>query len=265
MEKNLKVLVVLTALVFCLCLVVGYVKPANADPSTVPAKEESTEQSSELGTRVGPEVNIYKIHLGDKIQTTPVHPSDSGFLRGATTTAISNGTDFGLKGGVWKKFANKKGGFNFTLGLDARINLASLADYHGGIFEVRQQRSDIRPGENGSFVYTQLKPGLLTFIPYAGIGYEIKNFNFVLEFGLPQTQFTASSGHDRFGRWEEVQSSNWSGWGQRYGLKVIFSPRLDSGSNLCLSVSKEKYKPIFLDEQADIDSVTIGLMWERRF
>ncbi|MFC1721554.1 hypothetical protein ACFL0Z_01425 [Patescibacteria group bacterium] len=191
----------------------------------------------------------YDIELGDKIQTTDVHPADSGFLSGETTAELSSPIDGGVRFGLHYLQEYKQMGWK--LGLDLRANpWGAGTGYRAGMYEVEQQSSDTRPPGSGSFVYTQLRPRYITPIPFAGLQWRGSHFQMEIDVGSPYGDFTVESGHDRWGKWEPVQSESWSGWGQWYQGRIGYVTNSDRA--YLLGVYFEKYGAEFLGEPGDI-------------
>lgn len=191
----------------------------------------------------------YNVDLGDRVQTTGVHPDDSSFLHGETTTQVGSGSEFAPRIGLHYLFG--KPHFKFVVGFDARFNpMTSRDDYRTGIFSSHKQVSDGRDSAHAAYVYTQLRPALLTPLPFVGVQYRWKNVLLGGEYAHPYGAFMVSSGHDRFGKWEESLREKWSGWGQRFLLRLgwIYDEEVDYS----LGIFHESYSAEFLEEPADI-------------
>jgi hypothetical protein len=207
------------------------------------------------------------IKLGKKIRTTPVHPDDASFLSGDTTTDNPRRPDSGLALRTSLEGSAGLERVRLKVGGAARFS-GSSDDYREGSYDVKQQSSDTRPAADGSFVFTQFTPDTTTLIPYVGIEViPVKNYLRVgVEYGFPYTGFEVTSGYDRYGNWQTHQSEHWSGFGQRVGATIHYSPwGEDSGTCLFLFVGKETYKPTFAGEKAEIGtlsgSVFLGFKW----
>lgn len=211
---------------------------------------------------IGFDIIRYDVDLGKKIQTTPVHPGDSGFLSGATTTDVGGGWDCAPKVRLESSFGNKN--FRLRIGTDVRYNVSSLTGYREGIYDTRQQTSDTRPPGSGSFVYTQLKPDSFTYVPSIGLEATIlENIILNAEYGFPYTGFEVSSGHDRYGKWQAVQEDSWKGFGRSIGGGIDFI--LDDEASLSLLVRQERYKPEFIGEKARIDALIGTVVFRHEF
>lgn len=220
------------------------------------------------GFNLGAESIKYKVKkLGKKIQTTPVHPDDSGFLTGQTTTNLEGDKerDFALKvgGDIGVGYNADSADVRFRFGGDIRYNPLSGSDFREGLYDTKQQVSDVRPPGSGSFVFTQLNPDAITLIPRIGIETTLfEKLDFGVEVGFPYMEWAIKSGHDRWGRWQTVQKDSWKGFGKRYAGKIGW--RLENGL-IFLSVFKESYKPDFAGEDAEIEDVGIFIGYEYRF
>jgi len=204
----------------------------------------------------------YDVELGEAIQTTDVHPDDSGFLNGETTTDVSSALDLGFRFGLhYTQYYRKLG---LKAGLDARFNLyTSGGGYRTGIYDTEQQSSDTRPPGSGSFVYTKLQCGYFTPIPFLGLQYRGSRWLLELDAGLPYGHFKAESGHDRFGDWEKVQRETWTGWGQWYQARIGLITQKDRA--YVLGVYMEEYEAEFLEEPADISAVGFTFCFQGKF
>ncbi|MBS3124969.1 hypothetical protein J4211_01795 [Candidatus Woesearchaeota archaeon] len=210
---------------------------------------------------------IYFGDVGDKIQTTPVHPADNGFLRGETKTNANFGyelfnPELGLEGALGSKEIRIK------MGCDARLSVPTL----GGMIDVKQQNSDTRPKGQGSFVFTKTYFGLLTYTPHIGIETILAESVFLsVDVGVPFATFKVRSGHERFGREETVQRDSWSGTGFKIGGSIGTAPEdLTSGfffsdstaKSVSLVVDYENYRPEFAGEKANINVIFFGIKIE---
>jgi len=189
--------------------------------------------------------------LGTKIRTTPVHPEDAGFLRGQTTTDLISEFVALPKAGLIGFLGDES--LRLTASIDLRLNRFSDPGYKEGLYDRKKQVSDIRPPFSGSFVYTQIVPGYFTYIPSVGIEGNIDWLMLGFELGFPYTNWEVESGHDRWGKWEKVQSDSWSGFGRRYTGTV--GAQVDESVILFLSGFYEQYQPTFLGESAKFDII----------
>ncbi len=187
--------------------------------------------------------------LGSQIQTTPVHPDDSSFLTGQTTTNLDESDwGFGLTAGLVGSIGNDD--LRLKIGADIRLNLFRKDDYREGIYDVKQQVSDTRPASSGSFVFTQVIPDYFTYIPFAGVEKVLsESLLLSFEFGLPYMKWEVRSGHDRWGKWQTVQEDSWSGFGRRYTGTIAF--KRDGKNVWFISGFYERYRPEFAEGKAD--------------
>lgn len=205
---------------------------------------------------LGVEPITYKAKLGRKIKTTPVHPADSGFLSGGTATepdsrnwdSLNWAPNAGLFGSIGTRDLRLIGG------LSARWNLLHYEDdYHEGFYSTRQQVSDIRPKSQGSFVFTQIVPDAFTIIPSVGVEGRIGKLLMEASIGFPYMEWTARSGHDRWGFWETVQHDSWRGFGTRYSGTLGYD--FNDNDMLSVTVFCEEYQPEFAGESAEISGI----------
>lgn len=214
--------------------------------------------------RLGLEAAFYKSDLGKKIKTTPVHPADAGFLAGKTATEPddydTDNLNIAPKAGIFGSIGTNN--IRFFGGMLGRWNLLHYVDdYQEGFYEVKQQVSDTRPKSQGSLVFTQLKPGAFTAIPYVGVEGKIKNLIMEASVGFPYMEWEARSGHDRWGRWQAVQSDSWTGFGTRYTGSLGYE--LNKNSKIFFSVFYEQYKPDFVSEKGTVSGIGgfLGLIY----
>lgn len=208
----------------------------------------------------------YGAELGEKIRTTPVHPSDSLFLSGSTTTANPDdglNFDFAPKLGISGSVGS--GVLRLIGGASVRFNWLSTQDgYREGMHSVRQQVSDTRPSGSGSFVFTQVIPEFYTITPSVGVEWDIAN-NVTLEasVGFPYMEWEVQSGHDRVGLWETVQTDSWSGFGMRYSAGTHFT--FFDNIRAVLQGFYEEFEPDFAGEEATISGAGGYLGFSVRF
>ena len=230
-----------------------------------------------LETNLSFDFLYYYSHLGKKIQTTPVHPDDAGFLTGETSTNVAgSGLEIVPRCGIRQPILNLEGIIKLKVGADCKFNLMGQAE-NGGIYDVRQQVSDIRPADQGSFVFTWVKPYILTLNPLVELEitpFENKNLKFGLEYGNTYTGFEVLSGHDRWGYWDPVQRESWSGHGHSFGIKFNWGEnKYDKYQKFCtpadcdkatfIFLGKESYRNMeFAGEKAKIDAYSIYLGFE---
>lgn len=203
--------------------------------------------------------------LGRKIQTTSVHPDDSGFLTGETTAdlkgekKVAGALTVGLVGLIGDDDLKLK------IGGDLRYNFLSHEDdYHEGLYDWRQQVSDTRPPSQGSFVFSQLIPDHFTYIPFVGVETKLSESLLLgIEMGFPYMEWEVRSGHDRWARWETIQRDSWRGFGRRYTGSILY--KISEDNELFLSPFYEKYSPKFAGEGAKIDAFGVFLGMRFRF
>lgn len=218
------------------------------------AEEEPKEGVySAVETRLIIEPLRYEADLGKKITTTPVHSDDSMFLSGETTTKPGKKTAWAPSLGLFGSIGTEN--LRVIGGISGRWNTLHHEDgYREGFHSTRQQVSDIRPPSMGSFVFTQLVPSAFTFIPSVGLEGKIReNLTIEATVGFPYMEWTARSGHDRWGSWETVQRDSWKGFGTRYTATLGWD--LYDSDKLFVGVFWEKYRPEFAGEGANISGI----------
>lgn len=221
-------------------------------------------ENGRIEPRVGFDLVRWKIEdLGKKIQTTSVHPDDSRFLTGKTTTKVEgkSKSDFSPKIGLASIIGDEN--LNLKIGADIRYNLLSATDgFREGFYDTRQQVSDTRLPANGSFVFTQLTPGKAAYMPFVGIEARLAEGLFWgFEIGFPYMKWEARSGHDRWGSWETVQRDSWEGFGIRYAGNLAL--KIHNNGELYIAPFYEEYSPDFVGEEAKIEGwgVFAGITW----
>ncbi|MFH1308110.1 MAG: opacity family porin [archaeon] len=179
-------------------------------PAFASSDSDSKSRDKYFETRgnFGLDFNFYNLKINDDVQTVDVHPDDAGFLSGTTDTNLNSGEDIGLRLGVEGSYGTDV--LRFLFGADAIINSGFFADgYREGMYDVKKQSSDRRPGDNASFVYTQFVPGLVTLEPYVGGRISSESIGLVGKIGLPlMIDAEVESGHDRYGEFESVTSES---------------------------------------------------------
>jgi hypothetical protein len=201
--------------------------------------------------RGGCEYMRYRANLGNKIQTTPVHPDDSGFLTGSTKAEAKRGWDVPVRGGAGVSVGTPE--LRVGVGLDARINPLAQTEYREGIYKTAQQSSDTRPPELGSFVYTIIKPKWFTAIPVVTAEANLGDLKIRAEAGMPYGGFEVESGHDRWGEWEAAQRESWKGFGRRYTLGADIP--VSEGIRVGIFGGVEKYNVEFDGEKGKINAI----------
>jgi len=200
-------------------------------PLTAPANPEGLYVATKA--RLGLDAIAYRADVDDELATTAVHPDDVGMFTGATK---ANPDNFDLDqlniapaAGLFASVGTRA--LRLFGGVTGRLNLLyfSRDGYRKGIHDTRQQASDPRPGAVGSFVFTQVNPGIVGLIPSAGLEANLGKLRLTAEVGFPYQRWEFRSGHDRWGRWQTVQSGSWTGLGIRYGgaLGYRFNHSLD--------------------------------------
>ena len=219
----------------------------------------ATLKKGRVDVRGGLTAISYDLDIGQRLQTTPVHPDDASFLSGNTTTNLTGG---------WQPFSTEVGfaalwgdKIRFETGLMTRISYPE-EEWRKGIFDTRQQVSDMRPSANGSHVYTLFKPGRLTVTPFIGVRASLSRaVRVMLEAGLPWTDFEVESGHDRYGNWQRVQKDSWSGLGRNASLSFNFG----KGENAYyVGVMREDFPAEFAGEDSPISSFGVFGGWVLR-
>jgi hypothetical protein len=201
----------------------------------------------------------YKVkELGDKIQTTPPHPKDTGWVKQPTKTNLvgKSAGGFAFKTGGGLGYYNSDLGLSLFGGGDIRI-LGLSSEFRDGLYDNLQHTTDSRPPQIGSFVFTQLNPSVLTYIPKIGIEKGTKNAAIGFEYGFPYMTWEARSGHDRWSSWENVQSEKWRGFGTRWEVKLRYQEK-DSNNYGFFSVFGENYKMKFAGENAKVGGLGVS-------
>jgi len=208
------------------------------------------------------EVSGYVVRAGRRGQVVGANPGDAGFLEGDTTCKVEDGWGVGLKFGIEGLFGN--GDARAKVGLDARVNLMAAEFYRGGIYDVRQQSSDTRPAESGSFVYSLLKPSPVTVVPHAGVELRVKDDLWLdLEAGAPFMGWTLASGWDRYGKWHQAHHASWWGLGARGTVGLRWD--LGDKTSLRVMVGYEGYRPEFHRQPAEVHGILGAIGMAIRF
>ncbi len=234
-------------IVFLLVLIFGAAGCVFVSP-----KFQTGKSIGQIEAETNVEALSYDLSLGDKIQTTGVHPDDASFLTGETTTNLRHGNDGGLIFGLRYRYQHSQSHpINWILGINGRFRLVSDHDrWHQGIFDDRQQESDERPSKSGAFVYTRFVPADWATIPFVGLDYRLNKLLLGAQIGFPFNEFTIESGHDRYGIWDPVQSETRSVVG--YRLQGEISWAIYDQVNAGLTIFHERYRTRFGDEEANI-------------
>lgn len=231
------------------------------------AKKESIKQGKEMPKqefkvypeyRFGANAVYVKTKLPAKIRTTPVHPEDSEFLTGETTTNSPEGYDLRPKAGAILSAGIPQMRFYAGGELEWSVNSATKPNWR--VYETEKQTSDPLPSEFASFVFTEVtQPYTLRAV--AGLETMLDPFTFRIEGKLPYGFFKAESGHYRFGEFEIVQTEEWKGWGRGIGASILYEgPPLRIGVYLGI----EKFEPD-LGGKAEIENIEVGLQALLRF
>lgn len=182
------------------------------------------------------------VKMSKKIQTVNVHPDDTPFLSGTTTANTTYGFFNGLKLGIDGSLGNED--IRGVVGANLRLNFDSSSfgnDYRTGMFDVEKQSSDPRH-HTASYIYSKLDPSVVTFIPTIGIETKLDDsWKLKFEAGAPHSRFTASSGHDRNGKWSRVNAVSWDGFGVRAGIGAKCS--ITDNVSITFSGGYEGYRP----------------------
>ena len=220
------------------------------------AHKEGFYIESEL--RGGMEYMQYRAKLGNKIQTTPVHPDD-WFLSGETKAEVKRGWDIPVRGGAGMSVGTPE--LRVGAGLDARINPLHASKEREGIFQGEQQSSDKRAPQDGSFVYSDLRPTWFTIIPTIIAEANLGDLRIRAEAGMPYGGFDFESGHDRYSELSPVQRYSWKGFGKRGTIGVDFP--ITEGLRVGVMGGVEKYNVELGGEKGKIDvilgAVQLGL------
>ncbi len=203
--------------------------------------------------RVGMDGFYTKANVSRQLRTTPAHPNDP-FLSGSTTTGNPSGFDVVPKVGVVASAGVPQ--FRAYAGGDLRYSVFSLIDAR------KQQDSDTRPREQGSFVDTQLIP-TYTVLPLVGLEATLDKFTFRVEAGLPYAGFKVRSGHERYSKFEKVQEDRWAGWGEHIKADVLY--KISDGWRAGGSLGYEHFDAEFGGEKSDIKSILGFLQFEYKF
>jgi len=206
--------------------------------------------------RVGMDVFYTKANVSRQLRTTPVHLNDP-FLSGSTTTGNPRGPDVALKVGAVASAGVPK--FRVYAGGDLRYSCSLM---YSGIDARKQQDSDTRPAAQGSFVDTQLIPSY-TVLPLVGLEAALGDFTFRVEAGLPYAGFKVRSGHERYGKFEQVQQDTWAGWGEHVKGDVLY--KISDDWRAGVSLGYEHFGAEFGGEKSDIKSILGFLQFEYKF
>lgn len=219
----------------------------------------------------------YDFNLDEDIQTTPVNPWDSGFLKGGTATDLTSANSPNVRVGAEGHLGIKS--LKLRTGIDVRGSGEN--NPRQGIYRRVKQFSDTRPNSQASFVFSQLVPGTV-YNPY--IGAELDLFNFSkfkfmidnqtqgflsglkigIDYGIPHTNFMFHSGHDRWGEWSDVQRYKWKGKGKSItyyaGININAVERgITTQMAYSFYIRNEQYNPVFGGTKNKINSVSKGI------
>jgi len=201
--------------------------PQNRGQSLDDAEPIGSNEGLSAHARAGLDVVFYKAHLESGVASTPVHPDDTWLLDETTSTqpdtSLGRRADVAPMGGLFATWGSER--LRLLGGVYARWNLLHYADgYREGLYSVRQQRSDPRPAWDAAFVFSQVTPGPVSLIPTAGVEGNIGRLKWGAEVGFPLTGWDLRSGHDRYARWDSVETESWRGFGIRYAGTLAFAP-----------------------------------------
>lgn len=173
-------------------------------------------------------VTFYDLKLNES-KDVPVHHSDAGFLHGSTRVNAS-GSGFGvyaLRPGLEAVAGNKS--FEFLAGADLDVDLTEVFNGQGvgSMYDYKQQESDKRDKDHGSFVYDKLNPEFFSVAPF--IGARLKGETVLLggELAFLNKEFRREWGHHRFNTESSIDAETYSSNGQR--LSVLIGWREDQG------------------------------------
>jgi hypothetical protein len=192
--------------------------------------------------------------VSKSLRTTPVHPDDSSFLSGETTTGNPRGLGSAVKAGIAASAGTP--GFRVYAGGDLKYGAFSA------IGARKQQDSDPRPESQGSFVDTRLIP-VYTVLPLVGVEAALGSTVLRAEAGVPYSKYKVESGHERFGKFKKVQEESWKGKGVHVRGDVLF--RISEDWRFGGSVGYEHFDAEFAGEKSDIESILGFLQLEYRF
>ncbi|MCX6740173.1 MAG: hypothetical protein NTZ49_03010 [Candidatus Parcubacteria bacterium] len=157
----------------------------------------------------GIELSYYQLDFPEELLTVKANPDDS--LTESTKVNFDNGFGYNFRLSLRMLYPRDNSSPYLIVGTDLGLNPLSINAYRNGTYDVT--RTDYA-GE--SYAYGQLLPAWYILNPVIGIGIH----PVVFEIGFPYNQFTLVTGNDRYGKWEEVDTIRWSGFGQRYYLGI---------------------------------------------
>jgi hypothetical protein len=214
----------------------------------------------------------YNIDLGDKIQKTPLHPTDLSIVSDPKNSnydpnyrnyadGVAADVESGKSGAFTARGKISYGTERIRAAARLHVRFSSASDeYRRGIFAAAEQQLPWR----GSYAFTQVEPNTVALIPSAGAEIIFGRLTLDGEVCFPYTGFTVRSGHDRWGKWKTVQEENWKGFGLGFGAGILWNP--DNSKTYAFGrYRREKYKPIFAEEEGDISgdafSFGMGVRW----
>lgn len=173
--------------------------------------EENTKQG-EYGFKftlgIGMEAYYVTMDTPDELRTVQAHPDDSP--TGSTTAdELKPFASVGFLLNLRLYFPGTE-----EIQLYSGIDLGARTYYAGSGYREGIFNDKVCDYGGLSLAYVQLQPSFLTVTPVIGLRYIV----FIFEVGFPHTSFTLENGHDRWGAWDEVNSYEWEGFGQRYML-----------------------------------------------
>jgi hypothetical protein len=180
------------------------------------------------------EVNYYQLDFPDKLLTVKANPDDS--LTKSTKVNFDGGFCYNFRLSLRLIYPSDDSPAYIFTGTDLGLNPSAVNAYRYGVYDVTRTNY---VGE--SYAYGQLLPAWYILNPMVGLSIP----PLVLEVGFPYNQFTLITGNDRYGKWEEVDTHHWSGFGQRYylGFETSFG----------FGLSYETYPAEFAGHKATIE------------
>ncbi|MFA5902324.1 MAG: outer membrane beta-barrel protein [Desulfobacula sp.] len=209
----------------------------------------SNVRAQEAGVSLSLGINLtsYSYDLGDAIQTTPCHPGDMAECKGPVETGLdtSASNDPRVRLGFFYSY--------FRVGFEARWQaLGAVDDYRKGIYETNKYPL---PSPYESYAYTRMVYDPFLYMPYVGVQYLFGDAILVyLDVGFPFTSVTASSGWDRYGKFQEYQSDTQDITGFNVGIGAQFA-------YYELALRYESFQTEFAGEKATLSSIQFCLAY----
>lgn len=207
---------------------------------------------------VSKELQTTKIHPKD------MHPGDDGTE--GTTTEIGGGGETSVEFDAYYSFGNEF--LNINLGIKLLDQGPDPICYERQFCDKKHQQVT----HHNANVYSKITFSKSLIAPFIGLEALIGNFRIGFNFGKPQAEFKFSSGHDRWGRFDEQQKADWKGSGEltEWKLDYFYSEECNSyfrrkscekngpGWRFGVRFGSEKYEPIFNGEKAIIERNFVG-------